>query len=126
MQWFIASSNLSSQILLAFIRSLITNQNSGFKSGNANFNFILNRNNEDFKMELISDKKINLHITFLSDILNGRHYLWNDNIESNSWKTFKVFSKKNVEIRVFLEDNQIPNYNELKRGILAIKSLIRL
>jgi hypothetical protein len=76
---------------------------------NANFNFILNRNNEDFKMELISDKKINLHITFLSDILNGRHYLWNDNIESNCWKTFKVFSKKNVEVRVFLEDNQIYN-----------------
>jgi hypothetical protein len=73
----------------------------------SDFNFILDRSEQDFRVELSSDKKTNLYMVFLSGQKDGRKYLWNDSIEGNTWKTFKVFSSEWVEIRLFLDDNQI-------------------
>lgn len=78
-----------------------------------NFNLILERNGQDFRMEMITDQNINVYVLFVSDFNDGRSYLWDDKIQKNQWKTFKVFSEKRVEFRIFLGDNQIYN-NTLK------------
>jgi hypothetical protein len=73
------------------------------------FNFLLDRDKEIFKIELLSDKKISVFVVFVTDITNGRQYLWHEEIKNNTWKSFKLFSEDNLEIRLFLEDNQIYN-----------------
>jgi hypothetical protein len=47
-----------------------------------------------------------LHIVFLSDIKN-RRVLWSDRISNNTWKTIEIFYEEEVEIRLFMDDNQI-------------------
>lgn len=73
------------------------------------FNLLLNRNNNNYKVSLISDVNIKLYITVLSDLNDGRKLLWLENIDSNTWKTFQIFYDKSVEIRIFVDDNQIYN-----------------
>jgi hypothetical protein len=70
------------------------------------FNFKLTRNGRSFKIELISDEKMTLHIVFLSDVKN-RRMLWSDRISNNAWKTIEIFYDEEVEIRLFMDDNQI-------------------
>lgn len=71
-----------------------------------NFNFKLTRNGRIFKVELISEEKMNLHIVFLSDI-KDRRMLWSDKIPDNVWKDIEIFYDGEVEIRLFMDDNQI-------------------
>jgi hypothetical protein len=70
------------------------------------FNFKLTRDGRSFKIELISDEKMTLHIVFLSDVKN-RRMLWSDRISNNSWKMIEIFYDEEVEIRLFMDDNQI-------------------
>jgi hypothetical protein len=70
------------------------------------FNFKLTRDGRSFKTELVSEEKMTLHIVFLSDIKN-RRMLWSDRISNNAWKTIEIFYDEEVEIRLFMDDNQI-------------------
>jgi hypothetical protein len=70
------------------------------------FNFKIDRRGEDFKVELLSEVKMNLRFVFLSDI-NTREIIWADEISSNSWKTMWIFYPEDIEVRIFMDDNQI-------------------
>lgn len=60
------------------------------------FNFKLTRGGRNFKMELISDEKMTLHIVFLSG-LKDRRMLWSDRISDNVWKTIQIFHDEDAE-----------------------------
>jgi len=85
-----------------------------------NFNFKLTRNGRSFKAELISGKKMTLHIVFLSDI-KDRRMLWSDKISDNVWKNIEIFYDGEVEIRLFMDDNQIYTNTLLMEEFLDLK-----
>ena len=72
-----------------------------------NFNFKLKRDNNFFRLELLTDKKITVYVVFLKTIDDNRQVLWVDNISNNSWKTLEIYYNNDVEIRLFIDDNQI-------------------
>ncbi len=74
-----------------------------------NFNVILDRNKENFKCELLSNYNINIFILFLSYLDDGRKVLWSEQIISNTWKSIHIPYNNPIEIRLFIDDNQIYN-----------------
>ena len=72
-----------------------------------NFNFKLKRDNNFFRLELLTDKKITVYIVFLKTIDDNRKFLWTENISNNSWSEFEIYYNNDVEIRLFIDDNQI-------------------
>jgi len=73
------------------------------------FNLSISRENRIFNVNLIGDNNITLFISFLNKIEDGRKLLWMENIKVNNWKHFQIFYDDLVEIRVFVDDNQIYN-----------------
>jgi hypothetical protein len=87
--------------------TVVVNKNT--KEIIADFNFILERNNNNYRVELLSNSDIKLHIVFTSYLLDGRKFLWGESVNSNTWKTFNFKYDNKVEVRLYLEDNQIYN-----------------
>jgi hypothetical protein len=80
------------------------------KELNTKFSVNINRTNlNDFKVEVLSNKNIVVFIAFLTNIDDNRKVLYTDKIQSNFWKDIKIFYDKEVEIRLFVDDNQIYN-----------------
>lgn len=69
------------------------------------FNFTLTRDFNNYHAELNCLDNIILFIIFLD---KNRITIWKECINNNAWKTFSIFSD-DVEIRIFLGDNQIYN-----------------
>lgn len=84
------------------------------------FRFKLNRENEGFRVELISDQKISIHFDLLSDI-KTRHLIWRNTISNNEWKTMAIFCDEEIEIRLYMDDNQIYNSTLEKIDSLDLK-----
>lgn len=72
-----------------------------------NFNLKLERKNNFFRTDLFCDDKITLYFIFIKTINDKRQVLWSGNISSNRWKTFEVYYNDDIEIRLFIDDNQI-------------------
>lgn len=66
----------------------------------------IQRDYEDFRFELSSVDNIKLFFSILKTFEDGRTSMWNNGINSNSWCTLKVFHKNEMELRLFLNDNQ--------------------
>jgi hypothetical protein len=73
------------------------------------FDFKLDRSREDFRTELLSDNNIDIFILFLSYLDDGRKVLWSEKINSNTWKSIHIPYNNPIEIRLFIDDNQIYN-----------------
>lgn len=73
------------------------------------FEFRLNRNINSFKIELISNIDMSLQVAFITSVEDNRHITWSEQITNNTWKTFQINYNKNIEIRIFMDDNQIYN-----------------
>jgi hypothetical protein len=94
--------------------------NPEIKEEIANFNFKLTRDGINFRIELLSDKKMSLRAVFLSDI-NTREIIWSEKIIEGEWKTMGIFYDGEIEIRLFMDDNQIYNSTISKNDSLDLK-----
>lgn len=73
------------------------------------FNFNLIRDNSEYRIELLSNHNFTCNFVFLKHLSDDRKLLLSDEIRSNTWKTFNIPYNNEVEIRLFLDDNQIYN-----------------
>jgi len=77
------------------------------KQENINFNFKVLRENNSYRIDLFCNTNIKLYIVFIKTIDDNRQVLWSDSISNDTWKTFEIYYNNDVEIRLFLDDNQI-------------------
>ena len=69
-------------------------------------NIKLERNFENFRFELNTPHSIKVFFSVLENIEMGRKCLWNSSLPNNTWITFQTFCEQEVEVRLFLNDNQ--------------------
>jgi hypothetical protein len=84
------------------------------------FRFKLNRENGGFRVELLSDQKMTIQFDLLSDI-KTRNLIWRNKISNNEWKTMGIFCDEEIEIRLYMDDNQIYNSTLEKIDSLDLK-----
>ena len=75
---------------------------------NLDFKFKIIRDYENFKVELNSNYEgLRIYFSLISSIEDGGSLQWGDYIENNRWKTFKIFSRKKLELRLVTGSKQI-------------------
>lgn len=67
------------------------------------------RDKKDFRVEINSYSDFKLNLVFVKSLDEGRIFQFSETVDSNTWATFEIFNDKDLELRMFLNGNQIYN-----------------
>jgi hypothetical protein len=104
--WMSSEHTVTDCYIRDFLFKNVVLENPTYSEKNVNFNLKISRDLENYRLELNSDTNIKVFFSLLKSIEDGGTSMWNNEIFTNQWKTVTVFHKKEMELRLFINDNQ--------------------
>jgi len=104
--WMSSEHTVTDCYISDFLFKNVVLENPTYSEKIVNFNLKISRDLENYRLELNSDTNIKVFFSLLKSIDDGGTSMWNNEIFTNQWKTVTVFHKKEMELRLFINDNQ--------------------
>lgn len=104
--WLDKSHNICDCFMEEYLNKTVKFVNPKIKETNLKLNLKVDRVLEDFKVELLTNENVRVYFSIIKNFEDGRTCMYNNYIEPYTWITFKVFHKNEMELRLFINDNQ--------------------